>query len=405
MRQIITALAAGTLLASAAHAAPPKGGKSIARPKTVERGKTGKTVKASKAVKRGKTRKAVARPKDDAAMTPAQRLAWRTALNAARAAQKAGDLPEAIRQFDAALAAYPDDARALGERGWARYKQNDFKAAEADLMSALARGGDPLLRGSQLYNLGRVHEAAGRMDAAIAAYRASLAARPHIAVRQRLEALTKAPVTPLGVQAAAPIADLATVCAAAGAEQGDGETPECTLGEVAATLGQATVRPYVVRTSMGEETTHLVFDLPGEKRYLVQGAHYEYNPGAFGISEETEYLKLSAAGDTLLVHARKQRHDSDMGINEVEFETTETRMYCGIAQGVPQCSQAITTLYDGARELLEPDQKDDTTEHDLWARKWALALTLEGKLLKVGNAGGALPKGPAALVGNHPLPW
>lgn len=395
MRALIASLALGCTLATPAAAAPPKTPKTVKRAKTVEDPKT---------IKRSKT-KTVTRPKEDAALTPAQRKAWRTALNAAREAQRAGSLALAIRHFDAAIAVNPDDPRALGERGWAKYKQGDLAGAQADLMLALARTGDLDLRGSQLYNLGRVHEAASRVDQAVMSYRASLAARPHPAVRKRLEALLKAPVTPLDIQAAKPVGRLAALCAEADDVPDDDRAPRCTLSKPVATLGSVPVRTYTIEEHLGQVTTHLIFDLPGGKRAVAKGVHYEYNPGAFGISEETEFLRISADEGVLHVHARKARHDSDMGLNEVEMETAETQAWCGLVGGAVHCTATLVTAYSGSRELMFEDMKDDDTEHALWSRKWALAVRLDGKTLRITNAGASLPKGSKALLGAHPLPW
>jgi hypothetical protein len=336
-------------------------------------------------------------------LTPAQRKTWQAALNAARTAQKAGDLKSAIEHFDAAIAAFPDDPRALGERGWARFKQNDLKGAEADLMAALARSGDSRVRGSQLYNLGRVHEAAGRTDAAIASYRASLVARPHPAVRTRIETLTKAKLTALDIKPAVAIADVKTLCADEDAN--DPKSLECVEGETVAQLGAAKLRTYTVRNDIGSEQVHLVWTLPDGKQFVTRSVHGTYNPGAFGIMEETEFLRINAEGNTLVVHARSQRSDSDMGLNEMEIETGEHRTYCGLVNGAPHCTRSLFTLYNGERSVIHPDVDDGMESHDTWTHSWALAVALDGKTLRIGNTGGELPKGPAELVGNHPLPW
>ncbi|MEZ4465185.1 MAG: hypothetical protein R3F43_12000 [bacterium] len=93
----------------------------------------------------------------DAPMTIAARQAWRAGLRDGRKAHQAKDYAGAIQGFDRALAAFPDDPRALSERGWARFQAGDLPAR--------GRGRRPprpgahhrtQLRASALYNLGRI---------------------------------------------------------------------------------------------------------------------------------------------------------------------------------------------------------------------------------------------------------
>ena len=90
-----------------------------------------------------------------------------------------------------------------------------------------------------------------------------------------------------------------------------------------------TLKTFTVRVGFGEVTTHLIFERRDGKRFVVKEVHYEYNPGAFGIEEETKVLKFSSQGDTMQMRALKHRIDVDIGPNEIESEETETRMYCG----------------------------------------------------------------------------
>ncbi|MGK0362140.1 MAG: hypothetical protein ACI9U2_004460, partial [Bradymonadia bacterium] len=96
---------------------------------------------------------------------------------------------------------------------------------------------------------------------------------------------------------------------------------------------------------------------------------------------------------------------TDPGINEVESETSETYTFCGIAQGIPRCSDTMMTSYEGVRELMHDDAPDDGTKHDLWSKTWKLSVTITAADVRIANAGAALPKGPKGLIGTHRLAW
>lgn len=384
MRLTLLGMSLATLsLAGPTFAAPPKAAKTVKRPKLAP----------------------------DKAISVAQRRQYLTALKAARAAQKAGDLAQAVAQFNAAIVAWPDNPQALGERGWARYKQGKLDEAQADLLAALARTSNGNTRGSQLYNLGRVHEAAGRTPAAIAAYRASLTARPHPVVRKRLATLTTAPTGVLSAQPLKPITSLQAFCASVDTELDEGDKPECekTTSKAGVTVTHDGMTAYVYEhgTGLGERTFHLIFEMPGGQKYAKEAVFTEYNPGAFGIFEEIESMRLFMNEGTLILHTRKQRSDSDMGLNEVEFETSETHTFCGFPAGqtVPRCTDTVLTAYRGAREILHPDEPDDDIKHDLWSTEWKLSVTVAGTAIQIANAGAKLPKGPKSLVGTHTLAW
>lgn len=221
-------------------------------------------------------------------------------------------------------------------------------------------------------------------------------------MRARLASLTQRELTPLDITPAQPIASLKALCT-----HPDAETPSdltCTAGETVAQLGDVAVQTYTVSGPLGSETMHLIWRTPDGKRFATRDVHSTYNPGAFGIFEETEKLQITTDGPTLTLYAKKQRSDSDMGDNEVQVEVSEHRLYCGLVDGVPHCTQGLTIAYSGERGLIDPTLKDGL-EHDLWKRSWALAVSLDGKILRIGSTGGELPKGTAEMVGNHPLPW
>ena len=105
---------------------------------------------------------------------------------------------EALGEFEAAAAAKPDDARALGEVGFtAHFAGKDDRAKEASLAAVAAAKDDKKLRGSALFNLGLAVEKT-MPHAAAALYAASNEARPNAAVRARFEKVQGAKPTPEG---------------------------------------------------------------------------------------------------------------------------------------------------------------------------------------------------------------
>jgi len=83
--------------------------------------------------------------------------------------------------------------RELAEAGWTAFQKHDLVAAEKLTREAVAKaGGDRLVLGAALYNLGRILEARGDKPGAIEAYRGSLTARPNATVRDRLRTLDRA---------------------------------------------------------------------------------------------------------------------------------------------------------------------------------------------------------------------
>lgn len=123
--------------------------------------------------------------------------AYRDALHTGRKLAAAGQWPKAADSFRAALAAVPDDPRALSELSWALFQAKD-PGARAVAEQAVKVGRNNV-KAASLYNLGRILEAAGDAPGAANAYRESIVMRPNKTVAQHL-----AKVDP----AARPAADL-----------------------------------------------------------------------------------------------------------------------------------------------------------------------------------------------------
>jgi tetratricopeptide (TPR) repeat protein len=97
----------------------------------------------------------------------------------------ARDFAAAATAFEAALAAKPDDARALAELSWAQFSAGDFAAAEETAVKASSATSDRPVLAMALYNQGRALEALDRPTEAQEAYTSSLALRDNREVRSR----------------------------------------------------------------------------------------------------------------------------------------------------------------------------------------------------------------------------
>ncbi|CAN5487644.1 hypothetical protein BH11MYX1_BH11MYX1_20200 [soil metagenome] len=94
----------------------------------------------------------------------------------------------ALAEFEAALAAKPDDARALTEIGFTAYFAGRLDRAKEASTAAVLASKDDKLRGAALFNLGLAVEK-DLPNAAASLYIASVIARPSPAVRARLAKL------------------------------------------------------------------------------------------------------------------------------------------------------------------------------------------------------------------------
>lgn len=123
-----------------------------------------------------------------------------------RALAKQGDYKRAIEAFNLALEQQRDDPLVLGEVGWAAFLAGDLSLARRATREALRHQTEPKSRGALLYNLGRIAEALGRADEAIAAYRRSLAVRPDSEpTRMRLTRLAAANPAPTCIGPGCPL--------------------------------------------------------------------------------------------------------------------------------------------------------------------------------------------------------
>ncbi|HEU4537637.1 MAG TPA: tetratricopeptide repeat protein, partial [Polyangiaceae bacterium] len=363
---------------------------------------------ASRGARPAPRAKAMARgAQNDKALSARERRAYLEALKAARAAHQQGDPAAALAGFDRALEVYPDDPRALSEKGWVEFLGGALDAAERDTRKALGRSVDVELLGSGYYNLGRIQEGRGNKDAALASYLSSLKVRPNETVKKRaLEldpaAVGRGPVTPRLL--AGPFKTLAAFCDAAKKEpSGPGMKVHCdprgrSLGELegsAEAKGPAPAPFKAVRlfasnpgtidggpSELGLVEYHLAFET-AEGWYVLRAALRLYNPGAFGIFEQAtikafEWRDLVPGGPgEFVARFEASRGDSDMGLNEFQSDDSELLVACGVgASGRPSCLE-LPVAGASKRELMNEDDElrpagEPPIEHHLFSRSYAL---------------------------------
>lgn len=136
-------------------------------------------------------------PPADAAVPedPAVRAAYRKGMRAGRKATDAKRYAAAIAGFDAALAAKPNDARALGERGYARLLAGtDLDAAMRDLDASAGGTKNQKHLSTIWFNRGLIHEKRGDAANATASFAIANLMRPTKAAAAKLAGKTVCPV-------------------------------------------------------------------------------------------------------------------------------------------------------------------------------------------------------------------
>jgi hypothetical protein len=314
------------------------------------------------------TKTPAAKPPDakpTSTITPAARAEYHTRLEAGRKLAKAKQWADAIKEFDAALVAIPGDDRALGELSWATFSAGDFARARASANASVLAATAPKVKGAALYNLGRAEEASGNIAAARAAYEQSIAVRPNKTVSDRLAGLAAADALAAPRPCSTPVAiEKVCACLNASVEADGGPGPDgqaCVL-EPAGVAGVQIAR-YLV-SEVGEENLVIVAEQTAGWSVVAQ-LDTVYNPGMMGISEEwtgKPAVERTVAGHTILEFGgHKSRSDSDMGLDEVEFEDTDVLVVCVRGEpGAPiQCPLHAVTRYAYVRERLGMEDTDD----------------------------------------------
>ena len=342
------------------------------------------------------------------------RAEYKKQLSAGRKAAKAAKWPEAIAALEAALVAIPGDDRALGELSWAAFSAGDFAKARASGKASVLGSTDPKIKAASLYNLGRVEEADGKLPAAAVLYRQSLALRDNKIVKARLDGLGKdVPLAdaPLPCTTPMPEADLCACLNASAAEDlDDPADAACAL----APAGADGFKVASFAVSSVREEQHALVAKQASGWSVVAILANTYNPGMMGINEDwslADPVEETIDGRQVVrFTSKKSRSDSDMGIDEVETEDTESLVVCVRGSGTTPTTCPIDEVlsYTYVRDRLGISDDEEMTEvADLrtkglpikWERKVSVELGADG----VARIRAVSGKADAARLGDKKL--
>ena len=382
--------------------------------------------------------KAKPKPQSDPTLDAPKRKAYLEALEKARALHRKKDFKGAVLGFQKALAIVPDDPRALSELGWSAFNAKDLGLAESSLKKAIARTSDPELRGSTLYNLGRVHEDEGDKKRAIGDYEDSLRARPNAVVLARLATLDADAAHGFDLMlpraALGPFGDLVAACAAltktlteTSPDTKASCDPDAASGSFfagvveAADVASPWLAARIITTCVDSVSlcstgsVHLAMQTKEDRKWwIAPEVESAYNPGAFGISEGIDGEKVEikdripGGSPEVVVQLRHERTDSDLGWNEVESYTTESMLLCGLGPSrVPSCTRPIPLAYRGARTVLFPENDEPGAKHPtLFDEKWDLRMSfLDGGPIDLAAGSGKMPDDLKTILGLHTVTW
>jgi hypothetical protein len=338
------------------------------------------------------------------AITADEKRRYRAALRRGRALAKQGDHAAAIAAFDEALAAVPDDARALSELGWAAFRAGELARAREATERSIGAAGDPSLRAASIYNLGRIHEAEGRAGQAIEEYRRSLALRPHAIVRDRLLSLDPA-ARPDELVAPAPLdgphASLAAFCAAhAEAEPGAPCDPASALTPQLPPVALAPpYRELALLITGFDETCSLAlrtaegwFVHEGFTECKLMGGRWDRDV-TFPAAALRDVVPGGAPALVVEILSEETFNDTPADAADDDMElistTSRTLMVCGLGRsGRPSCTQPVLLAWSGDRRPAV-----------------AFTATFEAGalVLRLAQGGTAATPELAGRLGRHPL--
>jgi tetratricopeptide (TPR) repeat protein len=353
-------------------------------------------------------------PKLEADKARELRKTYRKLLDEGRTLTKADKLDEAMAKYNAALEIDPSNPTVLAELGWAQFKAHALDDAQATTMGALRLAQDDNARGMMLYNLGRIAEARGEKDAAITYYRTSLEKRPgNATVQGHLDALLagkQIAAAPAGLgHLAEDVVDLAAACTVIIAERcvdyGGTQDPAESEGWGVCTCDSTTLG----NTPAGDDSWGVLAMKVDEWRQEVyfpvvktnggfvvfDAIEWSFNPGAAGIFEEVHFeptttapLLPGAAKPQLVLAWKKDRSDSDMGVNEFEAEHHEAMVVCAREDAKAWCTEPLVHEDSYIRDVEFPrEEEEEPIDHTGLpiSNKYAATYELrDGKLIVSG---------------------
>jgi len=306
--------------------------------------------------------------------TPEQRQAYREHLEAGRKLAHAAKWGEACREFEAALAAVPMDARALSELGWATFQAGDYDRARQANADSVRVAVEPALKAAGLYNLGRVAEATGEREQAAQLYRESIRLRPNEDVEERLEAL--------GETAPAPTSVMAQSLPCTAPAPRDRMCPCLVAALARSPLADAASEGLTCRTEPSGLAKLEVARVSSEREevfYLIDGSDVgwsvaarlgkTFNPGKFGIDEQFRIAKAEprtlGQRRVLWIEGHHVRSNVDALVGEEERRELHVVTLCVVpedASAQVRCPLQFPISDHYLRRRFEDDLAEDMPE-------------------------------------------
>jgi hypothetical protein len=328
------------------------------------------SVESAGATPVAQTPKTPATPSKDEVMAAKDDLA--RFLAAGRKAVKAKDYAAGIDALRKAKALGPLNGKVLGELGWAYFLDGQLDRAAHELDLALRHSTAAKTKGAVLYNLGRVHEARGKVELAAELYAQSLQARPGNAVVEgRLKSLRPGDA-PRHTQCAfepEPTKTPKSVCEDfLTRHRGEGEDPPvCSFG------ADASSRTAQARAASYEASVFAIHDYElMEESFLlavVQGEQWSTtrlfsvaHPGVGYADENVDDIALEVRELTgkppeeLVLRWRIGQHDMDPGVLYQEDSTSKSIGVVSLDDGTPRWLATVRTYGEWNRGEMDPDE-------------------------------------------------
>lgn len=135
---------------------------------------------------------------------------------------------------------------------------------------------------------------------------------------------------------------------------------------------------FTIRTPRFE-AIHMLGIQINDNWYVYEDAAYTHNPGAFGISEETQILEFTLKrwepleNPIVVLRTEHRVHDLDRGLNEYTDFSAIHLMICAVdAAKTPSCSESILESFHNRRDLfsaLDEEEEASEWEHELYDLK------------------------------------
>jgi hypothetical protein len=296
-------------------------------------------------------------------------------LNKGRELAKKADYKTALAELDKALALAPQDPRVLAEIGWAAFKAGDLARAKDANKKALAATSDTKLRAQILYNIGRVAEEQKDTEAALRAYRDSLALRDNAEVKKRFEALGgSADDLARAWSTCNEGFDSTTALCACLTKNAEAllslpDSPSCAIAK-SPKLSQPELSLAELKNDAGTSVTTVLVARDGATLRAVAELGEVYEPGAVGVHNAVEILgsevKTVSKRRIAIVKSRESHADFNMAGLELLTHDSENHLLCVLGDGKAPttCPQVIPVKVESSYGLgaeLDPKEMDAET--------------------------------------------